>query len=173
MDQCRSNPLMSLLAPAAVLVACLAFPATTRAELRQDLASYGSYALRCVAAGQKPEPVSVWLRRLRAGAARPFDASVPELGRSPGDIAARQDYLRERARHDELRRRAELLSQSPRMSHYQSRVNDLRAEDERKIAAFDLQAALSGGPAAALPELKRHDERLEKMVDQAQQVVGR
>ena len=173
MDQCRSNPLGSLLAPAAVLIACLAFPVTAQAGGGGDFTGYGSYALSCVAAGQRPDPVSVWLLRQKAGTSPHDDSGAAGGVRLPGNFPARRDYVKERERHDELRRRAELLSQSPRMSRYQSRVDDLRAEDDRKMKAFNVLAGPSGGPAAALPELKRHDDSLEKMVDQAQQMVNR
>jgi hypothetical protein len=160
----------------AVAAAFVVSPLSVQAQECDKLKTYGAYTMCCVAAGRQPMAVSAWVRRHErtAGTARGAGTvAVREADETPGNPLARKPYRDEMTRHDGLRSRAEVLSQSPRMSHYQSRVQELRSEDDRTIKAFELQAGPAGGSAAALPGLKRHDDKLEKMVVQAQGLVDR
>jgi hypothetical protein len=136
----------------------------------EALRSYGAYALCCVERGQPPVSAAAWVRGRRTPST---PKAAPPSDESPGNPLARGPYRAERARHDALRARADLLSQHPRMQRYQARADELKRDDDRKVAQFDRQAAPSGGSAAALPGLKRHDDKLQKMVHQVEGVVGR
>ena len=155
---------------AALIGASMICPATAREAQCEALGSYGAYALCCIEAGRRPVPASVWVR----GRGAPPVASTAAISdESPGNPLARGPYRAERVRHDALRARADVLSQHPGMRRYQSRADELRRDDDRKIAQFDRQAAPAGGSAAALPGLKRHDDKLQKMVQQVEGIVGR
>lgn len=154
----------------ALIGAWMVCPAAAHEEQCEALGSYGAYALCCVEAGRRPVSAAVWVR----GRSLPPFAPTPALSdESPGNPLARGPYREERLRHDALRARADALSQHPSMSRYQSRADELRRDDDQKIEQFDRQAAPPGGSAAALPGLKRHDDKLQKMVRQVEGIVGR
>lgn len=155
---------------AALIGASMICPAAAREAPCEALGSYGAYALCCIEAGGRPIPASVWVHRRGVP---PVASAAPLPDESPGNPLARGPYRAERVRHDALRARADVLSQHPGMRRYQGRADELKRDDDRKIAQFDRQAAVSGGSAAALPGLKRHDDKLHKMVRQVEGMVGR
>lgn len=167
--QRRGSGTIASWALAALIGASLACPATAREMPCDSRTTYGAYVLCCVQAGRRPIPAAAWVR---AHGAPPAASRAPLSDESPGNPLARGPYRAERVRHDTLRARADVLSQHPAMKRHQARADELKRDDDRKIAQFDRQAAPSGGSAAALPGLKRHDDKLQKMVRQVEGVVG-
>lgn len=151
---------------AALLAAAMVCVSPAAAQSCENLPNYGAYALCRVAAGQKPVSAAVWVQARQAKGVLPLAA----VG-SPGNQIALDPYRAERARHDQLRARADELSQSPKMQRYQSRANDMKADDDRSVKEFDRQAAATGGVAVALPALKRHDDKLDRILAQVESAV--
>ena len=156
----------SWVAGAAALMVCAA-SGWAQASDKQE--TYGTYARSCVAAGHKPISAAAWVRAHRSGMGLALSGTSTDG--SPENPLARGPYAAERSRHDALRARAEALSRDPKMERYQSRANDLKADDDRRVQEFDRQAALAGGSMAALSGLKLHDDKLDQMVAQVEQVV--
>lgn len=81
-------------------------------------------------------------------------------------------YLKERRRHDRIRGRADILSKNPLLSSYQAQAAELRAEDDRKMEELDLLTKSTGRYAVALAMLKKHNEKMLRMVRKAQAFAG-
>lgn len=153
-----------------LFAASMACAGSAQAQKCEQLETYGAYARCRVSAGKKPVSAAAWIRThsgKHGSSGAGSKASAAHAGKAP----AHKSYQQERARHDVLRARANVLAEHPKMARYQSRANDLKADDDRNVKAFDAQATTASGAEAALPGLKRHDDKLDKMLAQVESVV--
>src|ERR1051325_4431847 len=129
----RSSWTRSLSVVCALVAGFLALPASVRAQDCEALLTYSAYVKCTIRNGAQPMRASVWVKRHLAGATLAPDhpyarrrgymgplskkapVAAPDSDETPGNPLARKPYRAERARHDEIRARAETLSRSPRM----------------------------------------------------------